>query len=141
MKKIIALMLAVVFALSMIACSSDNAKTTSTAETKTEAKTVDADSTNKDEKKTLVMGTSANFPPYEYIENEKITGIDRLRYYLPNEQKCRALGFCATKEHARYMAECFNACGLRADYLTADRNNDRDILNRKLAKGETALRT
>lgn len=76
MKKIIALMLAVVFALSMIACSSDNAKTTSTAETKTEAKTGDADSTNKDEKKTLVMGTSANFPPYEYIENEKITGID-----------------------------------------------------------------
>ena len=62
--------------------------------------------------------------------------VDRLRYYLPDEQKCRALGFCATKEHARYMADSFNACGLKADYLTSDRTNDRDTLNRKLAKGE-----
>ncbi len=62
--------------------------------------------------------------------------IDRLKFYLPDEQRCKALGFCATKEHARYMAESFSAYGLKADYLTADRNDLRDILSKKLAKSE-----
>ncbi len=62
--------------------------------------------------------------------------IDRLKFYLPDEQKCKALGFCATKEHAQYMAECFTTYGFNADYLTADRNDVRNILNQKLAKGE-----
>lgn len=62
--------------------------------------------------------------------------VDRLRYYLPDETNCRALGFCATKEHARFMADCFNQYGLKADYLTADRNDVRDELNKKLAKAE-----
>ncbi len=62
--------------------------------------------------------------------------IDRLRYYLPDETRCKALGFCATKAHAQYMAESFRAYGLKADYLTADRSDMRDRLNRQLAKGE-----
>ena len=62
--------------------------------------------------------------------------IDRLRYYLPDETRCKALGFCATKAHAQYMAENFRAYGLKADYLTADRSDMRDRLNRQLAKGE-----
>jgi superfamily II DNA or RNA helicase len=62
--------------------------------------------------------------------------IDKLRYYLPDETHCKALGFCATKEHARFMADHFNAYGLRADYLTADRDSERERLNRKLSKGE-----
>ena len=62
--------------------------------------------------------------------------INKLRYYLPDETHCKALGFCATKEHARFMADHFNAYGLRADYLTADRDSERERLNRKLSKGE-----
>lgn len=62
--------------------------------------------------------------------------VERLKFYLSDEQRCKALGFCATKEHARFMAEQFCASGLRADYLTADRSHERDVLNRKLAKGE-----
>jgi superfamily II DNA or RNA helicase/HKD family nuclease len=62
--------------------------------------------------------------------------IDRLRYYLPDETKCKALGFCATKEHARYMAEQFSTYGFRADYLTSDRNSERETLNKQLARGE-----
>ena len=62
--------------------------------------------------------------------------VDRLGYYLPDEHRCKALGFCATKEHARFMAESFKAYGFRADYLTSDKNDERVILNRKLAKGE-----
>lgn len=62
--------------------------------------------------------------------------IDRLRYYLPDETRCKALGFCATKAHAEYMAESFRAFGLKADYLTADRSDLRDDLNKQLATGK-----
>lgn len=61
--------------------------------------------------------------------------IDRLHYYLPDEQACKALGFCATKEHAAFMARQFVAHGLRADYLTADRDKMREKLNKGLATG------
>lgn len=62
--------------------------------------------------------------------------IDRLRYYLPDETKCKALGFCASKEHARFMSDNFKEYGLKADYLTSDRSDLRKELNTKLAKGE-----
>lgn len=62
--------------------------------------------------------------------------ISKLRYYLPDENVCKTLGFCSTKEHARYMATQFKACGLRADYLTSDKSEERDKLNKRLAKGE-----
>ncbi len=63
--------------------------------------------------------------------------VDRLRYYLPDENKCRALGFCATKEHAQYMAEEFRKVGLKAACLTSDKNNEERMkMNRQLAKGE-----
>jgi superfamily II DNA or RNA helicase len=74
----------------------------------------------------------------EKLCNEERVGliVDRLKYYLPDEHKCKALGFCATQEHARFMSESFRAYGLKADYLTAAKNEERDVLNRKLAKGE-----
>lgn len=62
--------------------------------------------------------------------------IERLGYYLPDEYRCKALGFCATKKHAQFMAESFKTYGLNADYLTADKIDERDKLSRKLAKGE-----
>jgi len=63
--------------------------------------------------------------------------IDRLKYYLPDETKCKALGFCATKDHARFMAESFAAYGLAADYLTSDKDDaERVALNKKLSRGE-----
>jgi len=74
----------------------------------------------------------------EKLCNDERVGliIDRLGYYLPDETKCRALGFCATKEHAKFMAERFRGYGLNADCLTSDRNDVRDELNKKLSKGE-----
>ncbi|MBO7433085.1 MAG: DUF3427 domain-containing protein [Salinivirgaceae bacterium] len=62
--------------------------------------------------------------------------VDRLKYYLPDENKCKALGFCATKEHAKYMADQFKRLGLKAEYLTSDKNEERETINKKLAKGE-----
>ncbi|MDO4190962.1 MAG: DUF3427 domain-containing protein [Bacteroidales bacterium] len=74
----------------------------------------------------------------ERLCNEERVGliIDRLRYYLADEMVCKALGFCATKQHARFMADSFNTNGMRAAYLTSDNDNERHELNHKLAKGE-----
>lgn len=62
----------------------------------------------------------------EKLCNQERVGliVNKLHYYLPDETKCKALGFCASKEHARYMAEQFNAAGLNADYLTSDRDSE-----------------
>lgn len=62
--------------------------------------------------------------------------IQKLRYYLADETSRKALGFCATKYHAQYMADYFNDYGLKAAYLTSDNDAERDELNKKLAKGE-----
>lgn len=62
--------------------------------------------------------------------------INKLSYYLPDEYKCKALCFCATKEHAYFMAERFKAYGMNADYLTSDNEEKRDELRKKLASGE-----
>ena len=69
--------------------------------------------------------------------NERVRLIvDRLQYYLPDEQKCRALGFCATKKHAQFMAEEFKKVGLNAAYLTSDNDQERKSLNKQLADGK-----
>ena len=62
--------------------------------------------------------------------------VNRLQYYLADEHKCRALGFCATKKHAQFMAEEFRRVGLKAAYLTSDNDEERLSLNKQLAKGE-----
>lgn len=62
--------------------------------------------------------------------------VNRLQYYLPDERECRALGFCATKRHAQYMAEEFQRVGLKAAYLTSDNDEERLTLNAQLAQGE-----
>jgi superfamily II DNA or RNA helicase len=62
--------------------------------------------------------------------------VNRLQYYLPDEHGCRALAFCATKRHAQYMAERFCDVGLKAAFLTSDNDEERQTLNKQLAKGE-----
>lgn len=61
-KKLLALTLAAICALSMAACGTDSGE---------------ADSSDAEEsKETIVMATNAEFPPYEYYEGEDIVGID-----------------------------------------------------------------
>ena len=62
--------------------------------------------------------------------------VNRLQYYLADENKCKALGFCASKKHAQYMADEFCKVGLKAACLTSDNNQERLVLNKKLASGE-----
>lgn len=56
LKKILALLLAVLFVLSLAACGKSNSLTV--------------------EEGKLTMATNASFPPYEYYEGDKIVGID-----------------------------------------------------------------
>lgn len=60
MKKKIGLMLALVCAVSLVACGTKNDNATN-GETK---------------KETLIVGTEAGFAPYEYMEGDKVVGID-----------------------------------------------------------------
>lgn len=62
--------------------------------------------------------------------------VRSLKYYLPDEDKCKALCFCADKRHASYMANSLNNQGLRAACLTSDNPEERISLNKKLASGE-----
>ncbi|MCH4156667.1 MAG: DUF3427 domain-containing protein [Muribaculaceae bacterium] len=62
--------------------------------------------------------------------------IDRLRYYLPDENKCRALCFCTDKKHAMFMAEEFNNCGLKSEYLISDNSDERVQMNKDLEEGK-----
>ena len=56
--------------------------------------------------------------------------------YLTDVNDVRALGFCVSQEHARYMAEKFILAGLKADYLTSDNSQDRSELRERLKKKE-----
>ena len=62
--------------------------------------------------------------------------IDRLKYYLPDENKCKALCFCTDKNHAKYMADSFNKFNLKSAYLVSDNSEDRTRLNNALARGD-----
>ncbi len=62
--------------------------------------------------------------------------ISALEKYTKELTDVRAIGFCVTMEHARFMAEKFCLAGLKADYLTSDNNQNRDIVKSQLLKKE-----
>lgn len=69
MKKIIALIAALIMALTMLVGCGGNTGTTTDNDANTDNGTSTAE--------TLVMGTNASFPPYEFVDdNGKIVGID-----------------------------------------------------------------
>ncbi len=70
MKRIVAVVLAMVFALVCFAACGETPATTPTQTTTPEA------SATPTGKPILKMGTNAYFPPYEFYEGEKIVGID-----------------------------------------------------------------
>ncbi len=83
MKKILALLSALTLTLAFASCGDGTANTSSTGDNKTGSSEVvvseesaEASSENTTAKTTLIMGTNATFPPYEYVEGDKIVGID-----------------------------------------------------------------
>lgn len=61
MKKLLVVLLAICLIFAMAACAND---------------TTDAEQGNTADDNILVMACNATFPPYEYYENDQITGID-----------------------------------------------------------------
>jgi superfamily II DNA or RNA helicase len=62
--------------------------------------------------------------------------IDALNKYTKDSQDVRAIGFCVTMEHAKFMAEKFLMAGFKADYLTSSNNQNRDLVRQMLLRKE-----
>lgn len=69
--------------------------------------------------------------------NRRVAEIIRaLERYTKDHTEVRALGFCVTIEHAKFMAEKFVLANLKAAYLSSANAQDRDELKQKLQKRE-----
>ncbi|QDH78403.1 DUF3427 domain-containing protein [Echinicola soli] len=62
-----------------------------------------------------------------YTGNDKRVGhiIDNLEKYVTDIHQVKAIGFCVTKEHAKYMAEKFSLAGLKSNYLVSGYKENR----------------
>ena len=73
-----------------------------------------------------------------YLSNDRRVGeiINNANKYLRDINDVRALGFCVTIEHAKYMAEKFTLAGFKANYLTSENSIERDDIRRRLSNKE-----
>ncbi|HRG60092.1 MAG TPA: DEAD/DEAH box helicase family protein [Bacteroidia bacterium] len=73
-----------------------------------------------------------------YTANNKRVGeiINNLNRYLKDINEVRAIGFCVTMEHAKFMAEKFLLAGLKSEYLTSDNDKNRDTIRSRFIKKE-----
>ncbi|MET3731992.1 DUF3427 domain-containing protein [Moheibacter stercoris] len=62
--------------------------------------------------------------------------IQALEKYTKDKSDVRALGFCVSMEHAKFMAEKFSLAGFKADYLTSANNQNRDLVRSQLLNKE-----
>ena len=62
-----------------------------------------------------------------YTEDDRRIGdiLNNCSKYLTDIYDVRALGFCVSMQHAKYMAEQFIIAGLKADYLTSENSDNR----------------
>jgi superfamily II DNA or RNA helicase len=73
-----------------------------------------------------------------YTTNDRRVGeiISNIDKYCRDINDVRALGFCATIEHAKFMCEKFLLAGLKADYLTSNHSESRNFVRQKLLTKE-----
>ena len=73
-----------------------------------------------------------------YTANDRRIGeiIFNLDKYTKDAKDVRAIGFCVSMEHAKFMAEKFSLAGFNADYLTSVNNQNRDLVRKKLIDKE-----
>lgn len=71
-----------------------------------------------------------------YTANDRRVGeiINNLEKYTKDIHDVRALGFCVTMEHAKYMAEKFTLAGFKANYLTSDNSQNRNEIRQQFSK-------
>ena len=72
-----------------------------------------------------------------YTANDRRVGeiIRALQKYTRDVNEVRALGFCITMDHAKYMADKFNLAGLKAGYLTSANTEHRGSVRKQLLDG------
>jgi len=91
--------------------------------------------------------TSVNWERGRYLPSELsnvFTGNDRrvgeiimaLDKYTKDYNDVRALGFCVSIEHAKFMAEKFSMSGFKANYLASTNTNNREAIRNQLQKKE-----
>ncbi|AMR31177.1 restriction endonuclease subunit R [Mucilaginibacter sp. PAMC 26640] len=73
-----------------------------------------------------------------YTEDDRRIGdiLKNCEKYLTDIQDVRAIGFCVSIDHARYMAEQFILAGLKADYLTSENSVNRSEIRERLRNKE-----
>ncbi|MCT4561369.1 MAG: DUF3427 domain-containing protein [Crocinitomicaceae bacterium] len=73
-----------------------------------------------------------------YTSNDKRVGeiISALEKYTKEKTEVRAIGFCISMEHAKYMAEKFTLAGLKADFLTSTHDRNREKIRSQLINRE-----
>jgi superfamily II DNA or RNA helicase len=73
-----------------------------------------------------------------YINNKQRLSeiLSNMDKYLTDINDVKALGFCVSQEHAKYMAESFTLAGLKAEYLTSENSARREDIRLKLLSGE-----
>lgn len=73
-----------------------------------------------------------------YTGNDRRVGeiIVALDKYTKDVNDVRALGFCVTIEHAKFMAKKFSLAGLKANYLASTNTENRDEIRKQIQKKE-----
>lgn len=73
---------------------------------------------------------------YSYNDGRTAVVLQSLQKYLTNIRDVRALCFCVDQQHAKYMASKFTLCGLKADELTSENAQMRNVLYNRLKRKE-----
>ncbi|MGO1676784.1 MAG: DUF3427 domain-containing protein [Brevibacterium yomogidense] len=74
---------------------------------------------------------------YTGNDNRAALIIEEVGKKVLDPEAMRALGFCVTVDHARYMSEAFNGAGIRSVVLSGEsRTADRDAALRQLRSGD-----
>jgi len=74
----------------------------------------------------------------DMVARQRVQSImDALEQYCTDPAGVRALGFCVTKDHARYMSDAFQQAGFKADVLVGETpREERDAMRARLQRGE-----
>lgn len=69
-----------------------------------------------------------------YTANDRRIGeiLSALNKYTKDINEVRAIGFCVSIEHAKFMAEKFLLAGFKADYLTSSNTQNRNVIKQQL---------
>ena len=69
---------------------------------------------------------------YTYNDQRVLRILQSLQEVVTDISQMRALAFCVSKQHARFMAQKFTLNNIACDVLTSDNSQDREVLQQQL---------